>query len=205
MRLFEVTKLRIWKQLTTITKNRKISIGLFEVTKLRIWKQFTTQRYVSAHAIGCLRSQNYEFESNSQHFAQGDIVRQVVWDHKITNLKTIHNVPKAINKRPKLFEITKLRIWKQFTTKRICGIFSCRLFEVTKLRIWKQLTTNLVLKAERAVLFEVTKLRIWKQLTTRSKVCASLMCCLRSQSYEFESNSQLSSEVIQKLCSCLRS
>ena len=113
----------------------------------------------------CLRSQSYEFESNSQLPYVRKTRRKVVWGHKVTNLKATHNCQKQL-------------------------YFEKLLFEVTKLRIWKQLTTGRLRKGWKFVLFEVTKLRIWKQLTTLAKVGNLKSCCLRSQSYEFESNSQ---------------
>ena len=90
-----------------------------------------------------------------------------------------------------LFEVTMLRIWKQLTTKSDSVPRKRPLFEVTKLRIWKQLTTRLFVLRKVPLLFEVTKLRIWKQLTTAPQHRPAPCRCLRSQSYEFESNSQL--------------
>ena len=138
--LFEVTKLRIWKQLTTITLALIAVHKLFEVTKLQIWKQLTTEKTPHIHFISCLRSQSYEFESNSQQASEGGQIVKVVWGHKVTNLKATHNVYLAL-----LYML---------------------------------------------LLFEVTKLRIWKQLTTRRGYSPLWCGCLRSQSYEFESNSQ---------------
>ena len=41
--------------------------------------------------FGCLRSQSYEFESNSQQYAPIKQKGSVVWGHKVTNLKATHN------------------------------------------------------------------------------------------------------------------
>ena len=140
---------------------------------------------------------------------------KVIWDHKVTNLKAIHNEDFFEDDVDMLFEITKLRIWKQFTTNftrcngvyllfevtklriwkqlttpRICEMVWPPLFEVTKLRIWKQLTTKRKFRVSHRELFEVTKLRIWKQLTTPRFSVLALRCCLRSQSYEFKKQLQ---------------
>ena len=115
--LFEVTKLRIWKQLTTGEKKALYMLKLFEVTKLRIWKQLTTylqngyihwcclrsQSYefesnsqptgvIVCVSLCCLRSQSYEFESNSQQKHGEPSGGNVVWGHKVTNLKATHNM-----------------------------------------------------------------------------------------------------------------
>ena len=114
----------------------------------------------------CLRSQSYEFESNSQLLVRIGFVWLVVWGHKVTNLKATHNKNVTQILPEKLFEVTKLRIWKQLTTSMLICSCALLLFEVTKLRIWKQLTTLLPFMIGRCLLFEITKLRIWKQLTT---------------------------------------
>ena len=178
--LFEVTKLRIWKQLTTSLTDEATLSGLFEVTKLRIWKQLTTAKGIKKMICCCLRSQSYEFESNSQHIMQTTNNLEVVWGHKVTNLKATHNVQRWPKLPQALFEVTKLRIWKQLTT-------AC--FKYLYL-LW---------------LFEVTKLRIWKQLTTLYEVFLPPCGCLRSQSYEFESNSQQYLHWVLRLWCCLRS
>ena len=89
--LFEITKLRIWKQFTTSFAIESTTKELFEITKLRIWKQFTTMLLEGFYNFGCLRSQSYEFESNSQQYAPIKQKGSVVWGHKVTNLKAIHN------------------------------------------------------------------------------------------------------------------
>ena len=90
--MFEVTKLRIWKQLTTSVRVSLFVVSLFEVTKLRIWKQLTTPIFVLSYGgYCCLRSQSYEFESNSQLYKNFTNTGSVVWGHKVTNLKATHN------------------------------------------------------------------------------------------------------------------
>ena len=123
----------------------------------------SNSQQVNTHDLelnSCLRSQNYEFESNSQQHGFLATNGTVVWDHKITNLKAIHNITWAYHNWIRLFEITKLRIWKQLTTAVCYSLSKLLLFEVTKLRIWKQLTTTLPLTNFQPLLFEVTKLRI---------------------------------------------
>ena len=77
------------------------------------------------------------------------------------NLQTIN-----LFKRLRLFEVTKLQIWKQLTTYKENNNDIEKLFEVKKLQIWKQLTTRRSSLFNMTELFEVTKLQIWKQLTT---------------------------------------
>ena len=105
-----------------------------------------------------------------------------------------------------LFEITKLRIWKQLTTcEGLCYVL-VKLFEFTKLRIWKQLTTNFALKI-------APTLVVWGHKVTNLKATHNydsdtleiVTSCLRSQSYEFESNSQLTVGLARLLPRCLRS
>ena len=203
---------------------------LFEVTKLRIWKQFTTQvqTHVSKYCClrsqsyefesnsqrdeatqkilhGCLRSQSYEFESNSQLELESTVVStcclrsqsyefesnsqqeslsplwiMVVWDHKVTNLKATHNVA---GNTPIQTEV----VWGH---------------KVTNLKATHNSAPRCVCLLK---LFEITKLRIWKQLTTLKRTESSPNCCLRSQSYEFESNSQLCYLLVILLFCCLRS
>ena len=215
--LFEITKLRIWKQFTTFSWISDISLRClrsqsyefesnsqqtihvsicflcclrsqsyeFESNSQRYLVQFLLSYVVWDHKVtnlkaihnwifhnlpilpSCLRSQSYEFESNSQPCVQRGSGAIVVWDHKVTSLKAIHNTIKTLFHRSKLFEITKLRIWKQFTTFVNIGYKQQLLFEITKLRIWKQFTTEWTLIYLPPRLFEITKLRIWKQFTTK--------------------------------------
>ena len=192
IKLFEVTKLRIWKQLTTLLHWEPLRVRLFEVTKLRIWKQLTTSLpgtltmiiVVWGHKVTnlkathnlvfsfftsdfcCLRSQSYEFESNSQPSQGLGNKHKVVWGHKVTNLKATHNVPLGQATRYLVVcghKVTNLKATHNHIAK--C-MDKDELFEVTKLRIWKQLTTISAKASFKNMLFEVTKLRIWKQLTT---------------------------------------
>ena len=139
-----------------------------------------------------LRSQSYEFESNSQrhfHFPQRN---DVVWDHKVTNLKAIHNwifhnlpiLPSCLRSQSYEFESNSQQELNS---------------SIQRVVVWDHKVTNLkAIHNETGYfqryfgLFEITKLRIWKQFTTFSKGLKKLESCLRSQSYEFESNSQLS-------------
>ena len=189
--LFEVTKLRIWKQLTTVLVIFPAEDTLFEVTKLRIWKQLITKLGSSTSSQSCLRSQSYEFESNSQQYLQALKKRKVVWGHKVTNLKATHNYVEPTANPVTLFEVTKLRIWKQLTT-RLRAQQKPRLVvwghKVTNLKathnaakpalylrsvVWGHKVTNLkAIHNENPnsknflMLFEITKLRFWKQFTT---------------------------------------
>ena len=205
-RLFEITKLRIWKQLTTMSvHNRVITKVVWDhkVTNLK-----ATHNCFSLQALAffcCLRSQSYEFESNSQRSSSWSQMATVVWDHKVPNLKATHTWVRTQSKKGLLFEITKLRIWKQLTTYGQFALQLLGLFEITKLRIWKQLTTEM----EKILL-------CWSCLRSQSygfesnsqqavEIKVPTFCCLRSQSYEFESNSQRWCGAVGLWECCLRS
>ena len=138
----------------------------------------------------CLRSQSYEFESNSQLTGIGIVRETGCLRSQSYEFESNSQLPTFESPFAVLFEVTKLRIWKQLTTFHSKIVKKLLLFEVTKLRIWKQLTTSFPNYYSRGRLFEVTKLRIWKQLTTGVLLATLPKGCLRSQSYEFESNSQ---------------
>ena len=117
VKLFEVTKLRIWKQLTMVSCRALISRELFEVTKLRIWKQLTTRLRAQQKprlVVWGHKVTNLKATHNAAKPAL--YLRSVVWGHKVTNLKAIHNENPNSKNFLMLFEITKLRFWKQFTT-----------------------------------------------------------------------------------------
>ena len=115
----------------------------------------------------------------------------VVWDHKVTNLKATHNRTPWLMPLLRLFEVTKLRIWKQLTTVK-----------------WPTRLPNRCLRSQNyeyesnsqlflgVVYYSFGCLRSQNyEFESNSqplmKNCFISVCCLRSQSYEFESNSQL--------------
>ena len=104
----------------------------------------------------------------------------VVWGHKVTNLKATHNSPSN-------------HIW---CIPVVWG------HKVTNLKATHNHACSLKLTLK---LFEVTKLWIWKQLTTNTGGVDIRVCCLRSQSYKFESNSQRRCQWHTEQPSCLRS
>ena len=168
-RLFEVTKLRIWKQLTTRGDYIGYSRTLFEVTKLRIWKQLTTNNIRSSCTICCLRSQSYEFESNSQHKWFHYHSHQSCLRSQSYEFESNSQQPSIVLKY--LVCCLRSQSYEFESNSQLVGSevgWGVWLFEVTKLQIWKQLTTGSTLSRCVALLFEVTKLRIWKQLTTPS-------------------------------------
>ena len=132
-------------------------------------------------------------------------LKHVVWGHKITNLKTTHNLNQALRYACQVIwdhKVTNLKATHNY-------VLACyRLFTV----VWGHKVTNLkathnkpIEKPYKAPLFEVTKLRIWKQLTTMIPFGCTWFSCLRSQSYEFESNSQQVWHTSTVYSGCLRS
>ena len=154
---------------------------LFEITKLRIWKQFTTSWQGINILSCCLRSQSYEFESNSQLSQQEYHHYYVVWDHKVTNLKAIHN-----NKLPR----SRIR--------QSCLRSQSYEFESNSQHLNDQMSSNKCCLRSQSYEFESNS-----QLQEYVKWFD--LRCLRSQSYEFESNSQQNENSESPIESCLRS
>ena len=179
--LFEVTKLRIWKQLTTCIEDAIDCGELFEVTKLRIWKQLTTSSFWLTQMMSCLRSQSYEFESNSQRWAvQGC------------------NLGRCLRSQSYEFESnSQLSHWENLNHQG--------LFEVTKLRIWKQLTTRLTSYSPSFGCLRSQSYEFESNSQQYDERPEMRYCCLRSQSYVFESNSQQHTQTSRLFHGCLRS
>ena len=170
--LFEVTKLRIWKQLTTSLRSALIRLSLFEVTKLRIWKQLTTK-----------------WNSFSTD-------RPVVWGHKVTNLKATHNQSAHSVKVFWLFEVTKLRIWKQLTTLVYPWyyVYSCLRSQSYEFESNSQQPRRWTRPCRSCLRSQSYEFESNSQPMSFS--ISWTLCCLRSQSYEFESNSQRPNGII---------
>ena len=94
---------------------------VFYLTKILIWKQFTTTIWNGWSNWGLFSIlQRYSFESNSQLGVGSDFsVNRCFLSYKDTHLKAIHNNLIVINPLIKVvFYLTKILIWKQFTTLR---------------------------------------------------------------------------------------
>ena len=117
--VFDISKIFIWKQFTTIspkaTQHQKLYLifqrylfesnsqpsslpfsqrgAVFDISKIFIWKQFTTQWAKEASCWSC------------------------IWYFKDIYLKAIHNGTRTAHlKLLAVFDISKIFIWKQFTT-----------------------------------------------------------------------------------------
>ena len=144
--------------------------------------------------------QRYSFESNSQRFRVYNLSRCVV------------------------FYLTKILIWKQFTTRLQRLRHLNWLFSILQRYSFESNSQQFILRyVGVSVVFYLTKILIWKQFTTLCRHCVATVCCFLSykdthlkaihnsnivshitfllfsilQRYSFESNSQPSKEFNQ--------
>ena len=151
--VFRTSKIRFWKQFTTIfwrlrPKSRCVSdvkdtilkaihnvcafthprfYAVFRTSKIRFWKQFTTP--ICSHSYSvllCFGRQRYDFESNSQQvWSRFVLCPGCVSDVKDTILKAIHDMIGNLSYGTiAVFRTSKIRFWKQFTTTRLCDEFA---------------------------------------------------------------------------------
>ena len=170
-------------------------IVVFYLTKILIWKQFTTsEMIVQSHRSLFSILQRYSFESNSQPCGEsGGPVDCCFLSYKDTHLKAIHNAMCQYILQKWLFSIlqrysfeSNSQLLHSFTRTRSV------VFYLTKILIWKQFTTHRPSqRIPSAVVFYLTKILIWKQFTTsmRSSGCSHRLFSIL-QRYSFESNSQ---------------
>ena len=167
-----VSKILIWKQITTEPKEMCIKPLLFPmVSKILIWKQITTVSYIQS--------------SSSALFPM--VSKILIWK-QITTLFESGMYPSQLFPM-----VSKILIWKQITTSN--GSLTCirRLFPmVSKILIWKQITTKTFAPLEMGSCFQWfkdtnlkanhnltlvvllhlwvvsngSKILIWKQITT---------------------------------------
>ena len=159
---------------------------VFYLTKILIWKQFTTLCHRPAGMRGLFSIlQRYSFESNSQRSAwERFSSMRCFLSYKDTHLKAIHNpVGLALSVPSVVFYLTKILIWKQFTThpSGTANNYRCFLsYKDTHLKAIHNL--HLCKEFQRKVVFYLTKILIWKQFTTarlRNKTLSRLFSILQ--------------------------
>ena len=196
--VYPISKIRIWKQITTKLRADQIimrclsyfkdtnlkanhnrwtyvvcgGLGVYPISKIRIWKQITTVlALLFAQVPVFILFQRYEFESKSQlsHY----VLKLIYWClsyFKDTNLKANHNkTGSMILFIDGVYPISKIRIWKQITTN------GSTLLSITRcLSYFKD--TNLKANHNRPLIlllllngvYPISKIRIWKQITTNN-------------------------------------
>ena len=106
-----------------IAKRKRNVFVVLSVTKIQIWKQFTTSSLKMNFLLALYYLlQRYKFESNSQRdLVDYDNSNSCIICYKDTNLKAIHNMQSAQAATEKVvLSVTKIQIWKQFTTSLSC-------------------------------------------------------------------------------------
>ena len=165
--------------------------GCYQSQNYKIWKQFTTNGncLIQAGLLSITKLQNlkaiHNYRNWHYHF------RIVVINHKTTKFES--NSQHSLVFNAFLFRCLRSQSYK-FESNSQHGFFHClfyfKLFEVTKLRIWKQLTTEGTKRSSKGMLLRSQSYE-FESNSQLIGLCRSLgNCCLRSQSYKFESNSQ---------------
>ena len=140
------------------------------MSKIQIWKQFSTHKASPREYFrSVLPCQRYKFESNSQ--------RAVVWWNwtisrfyhvKDTNLKAILNAPCIARYLERVgFTMSKIQIWKQFSTKNDRGWPSASRFYHVKDTNLKAILNHAIGRCAAFIVgFTMSKIQIWKQFST---------------------------------------
>ena len=166
-----------------------------DTTKVRIFKQITTVATAKSFTIKLLLiPQRYEFSSKSQQVGgTPPPLLCCCWYHKGTNFQANHNYwSHFLSILSVVADTTKVRIFKQITTIFILtsqGISCCWYHKGTNF----QANHNRLYKIFKGlgVVADTTKVRIFKQITTDFKHKHTiLLLLLIPQRYEFSSKSQ---------------
>ena len=176
--------------------------------------------------------QRYKFESNSQRHIEHTLQRNscIIW-YKDTNLKAIHNHRlQCVNAGGVVLSDTKIQIWKQFTTKKLCKLKIFLLYYlIQRYKFESNSQPSVKSSSTISVVLSDTKIQIWKQFTTLplrgckqnsciiwykdtnlkaihnrdSRLVSSSSLYYLIQRYKFESNSQLIDKKLQKRIRCI--
>ena len=164
-----------------------------DTTKVRIFKQITTiTLFLRARISLLLILQRYEFSSKSQRLSPWwKWSWRCCWYYKGTNFQANHNrIWHAGLSEAVVADTTKVRIFKQITTSLVkfeTGSCCCWYYKGTNFQA--NHNTRFVNKNSIIVVADTTKVRIFKQITTWiGYFCSTSSCCWYYKGTNFQAN-----------------
>ena len=217
-----MTKIQVRKQFTTLARRKGHIVVLFSIWRRYKFESNSQQSLpVAATAFCCFQYdedtsskaihniilstlvsmslfsiwRRYKFESNSQHvMCLYPIMMRCFQYDEDTSSKAIHNLSEYTPQFPAVvFNMTKIQVRKQFTTKCLIDKFLPCCFQYDEDTSSKAIhNARLVVVHSHSVVFNMTKIQVRKQFTTGlQRVAESQQLFSIWRRYKFESNSQL--------------